>query len=148
MRVGTDESNRIILKTKQLAVMYKVGLALLGAILAGCSGLGQGDDARVGVELQGPHEYMFVEGSGEKTWFSALELENLARDYVKTNKIDFDFTDSETTIWLSTGGGRILAEVFFSPSRYGRPVLNVKIGRNGKVLEHSIGAKLCGSFLR
>ncbi len=133
---------------KLLRIMKAIVVVLSGLVLVGCSGVGAGDDGRIGVETQGPHEYMFVEGSSEKAWFSALELENLARDYVKRNEIDFDFADTEKTIWVSTSGGRILAEVFFIPSRYGKPVLNVKIGRNGKVLGHSIGAKLCGSFLR
>ena len=121
-----DNSHLIMRSDELLRIMKAIVIVLSGLVLVGCSGLGQ----------------------GEKAWFSALELENLARDYVKTNKIDFDFTDSETTIWVSTGGGRILAEVFFSPPRYGRPALNVEIGRNGKVLGHRIAAMLCGSFLR
>ena len=83
-----------------------------------------------------------------KGWYSALELENIAKNHIETNKIDFDFADTETAIWVSTSGGRILAKVYFTPLDYGEPALDVRIGRNGKVVGYDIAPMVCGSFLK
>src|ERR1043166_7505896 len=91
----------------------------------------------LGVQAKGEHEYMFVRGDGEKNWYSALEFEQIARDYAKRMKLDFKFDHAEKNIWVNTDGSKILAEVWFSTG-FSDPALNIQIGRNGKVVEHRL----------
>ena len=128
--------------------MKRAMITLLGLILAGCSTKCPTDDNRLGVQAKGPHENMFVAASGQKAWYSALEFENLARDYVRSNKIDFDFTDTQTTIWISTCCSDTLAEVWFSSSAFSRPALCVRIGRKGQVLGHTITPTACRECIK
>jgi photosystem II stability/assembly factor-like uncharacterized protein len=96
-----------------------------------------GTDYRHGVKAEGSHEYMYVSADGQKAWYSALELERIARDYAQSEKLDFDFADTEKKIWVHTDGGRVLATVWFS-SAIGKPSLCIEIGRSGKVIGHKI----------
>ena len=113
---------------------------LICLITTGCA---QQFDDRLGVQSQGSHEYMFVSGDGHKMWYSALELETLARNYVKQKSIAFDFANTEKAIWVNTGGSRTLATVSFS-SGIGKPFLDVTIDRHGKAVRHFIGIAVCG----
>jgi hypothetical protein len=106
-----------------------LGLALVGGL--------EGAESRVGVQTKGEQEYMFVGGEGKKAWYSALELEQIARAYAASQKLDFDVATAEKSVWVHTDGGKVLAEVWFS-SGAGRPSLQVQIGRKGSVLKHKI----------
>ena len=108
-------------------------MVLLFAIIS----TGPAADRRVGVQSRGEQEYMFVMGDGQKAWYSALELEQIARTYAQTQKLDFKFEGTEKSVWVHTDGGKVLAEVWFKAGG-GRPTLQVHIGRKGNVLKHKI----------
>jgi hypothetical protein len=112
-----------------LTIVIVLGLAL--------TVIGHASDSRLGVQSKGEHEYMFVGGDGQKAWYSALELERIAKAYAKSKKLAFEFEGTEKNIWVNTDGGKVLAEVWFS-SGVGRPALQIQIGRKGDVLKHKI----------
>ena len=89
------------------------------------------DVNRFGVKDKGQHEHMFISAEGAKEWYSALELEGIARRYAETKKVDFQFEGAEMNIWVKTDGGKILADVWWSHA-IGKPSLHVEIGRDGK----------------
>jgi hypothetical protein len=97
-------------------------------------------DSRVGVQSKGDQEYMFISGDGKKAWYSALELEQIARAYASSQKLEFDFASAEKSVWIHTDGGKVLAEVWFSAGAT-RPSLQIQIGRKGNVLKHKIEVK-------
>jgi hypothetical protein len=97
-------------------------------------------DIRLGVQAKGDYEYMFISGEGHKAWYSALELEQIARAYAKDKKLDFNLDTAEKNIWVHTDGGKVLAEVWFL-SGPGKPYLQILIGRKGNVLKHKIETK-------
>lgn len=106
-----------------------LGLALLSTAPAA--------DSRLGVQSKGQHEYMFISGDGKKAWYSGLELEQIARAYAKSQKLDFNFDGAEANIWVHTDGHKVLAEVWFSTGA-GRPTLQIQIGRKGNALKHKV----------
>jgi hypothetical protein len=112
-----------------LTILMILGLALTST--------GHAADSRLGAQSKGEHEYMFVGGDGQKAWYSALELERIAKAYAKSNKLAFEFEGTNKNIWVNTDGGKVLAEVWFS-SGVGRPALQIQIGRKGNVLKHKI----------
>jgi len=81
---------------------------------------GRAADKRVGVQSKAEQEYMFVMGDGQKAWYSALELEHIARTYANTQKLDFKFDSTEKSVWVHTDGGKVLAEVWFKSGGGGR----------------------------
>ena len=93
----------------------------------------QAADTRLGVKDKAAHEHMFISADGPKEWYSALELERVARDFAVSNKADFRFEGTEMNIWVKTDGGKVLADVFWS-SAVGKPGLHVEIGRDGKAI--------------
>jgi len=95
------------------------------------------------VQQKGPHEHMFVSAAGHKHWYSALELENEAKRYVKERGIQFDFDSAEMNIWVVTDGSPGLAKVSFS-SGIGKPSLIVDINRHGGAYSHFLGTSVCG----
>jgi hypothetical protein len=110
----------------------------LGAILfAGCASPKTDFTGHTGVQNQGAGEYMFVQTSGKKMGYSALELDRIARTYVMDNKVPFDLQDTARNIWVQTDGSPVIAKVFFSGGT-GRPVLQVDIDREGSVKRHLI----------
>ena len=94
-------------------------------------------DARLGVQVKGDYERMFISGDGQKAWYSALELEQIALAYAGSKKLDFNFEGTDRSVWVHTDGGKVLAEVWFH-SGAGKPALRVDIGRKGNVLKHKI----------
>jgi hypothetical protein len=87
---------------------------------------------------------VFANGIGDK-WYSASELEQIAKDYAKQKKIDFDFTKAtERSVWIYTGGSNIIASVSFS-SDFGKPAYIADIGRDGKVVTNRVGIAICGT---
>lgn len=102
------------------------------------------NDSRVGVTARDPHEYMFVAGDGYKAWYSALELEQIARRYADEHKLEFTFEGTEKMVWVKTDGGRVLANVAYS-SGVGQPILYIAIDRHGRVINHDIGTAICGT---
>jgi hypothetical protein len=110
-----------------LIIPMVLGFALLSAGIAA--------EPRLGVQVKGEHEYMFVNGDGQKQWYSALELEQIAIDYVKSKKLEFEFEGTQKNIWVHTDGGKVLAEVWFT-SPVGKPGLQILIGRKGEVIKH------------
>ena len=87
---------------------------------------------------------MFVASSGKKAGFSALEFKEIALTYARQRKLAFDFKNTECTIWIHTDGSRAIASVTFMAGM-GDPVLEVRIDKDGKVTDHSIGIAVCGS---
>jgi hypothetical protein len=110
-----------------LSTSIVLGLALLSA--------GIGSEPHLGVQAKGEHEYMFISGDGKKQWYSALELEQIAMNYVKAKKLEFSFEGTEKNIWVHTDGGKVLAEVWYT-SAAGKPGLQILIGRKGEVIKH------------
>ncbi len=127
---------------KNKAVNKKALMTLAVAVLAGCS-----SPSRVGVIAQGPHEYMYVAGDGQKAWYSALELEKTARRYADEHKLEFNFEGTEKNVWVNTDGGRVLADVYYS-SGLGEPSLSIAIDRYGRVIRHRIGMSICGNVAK
>ncbi len=107
-------------------------LAILSVLL-----MGQAATTRLGVKDKGEHEHMFISADGPKEWYSALELERIARGYVESKKADFRFEGAELNIWVNTDGGKVLADVYWSRG-IGKPSLHVEIGRNGKPIRYDI----------
>ena len=67
-------------------------------------------------------------------WYSAKELDWIARDHARRQKIDFSFSGVDTQIWVPRSRN-YLARVEYS-SGIGHPVLMVTIGWNGEVMDH------------
>jgi hypothetical protein len=84
---------------------------------------------------------VFVHGTGDK-WFSATDLEQIARGYAKQKKIDFNFELTERNVWVSTSGSNIIASVCFS-SGMGEPILKVEIDRTGKAVASHLWMAFC-----
>jgi len=77
-------------------------------------------------------------------WFSASELEQIAKDDAKQKKIDFDFTKARGSVWIHTGGSNIIAQVFFM-SGFGKPAYQADIDRSGKVATNYVSIMVCGT---
>jgi len=122
--------------------IFTLILALSAVLLSGCAS--PRHDSRVGVQAHDPGDYMFVSGAGQKSWYSALELEQAARQYADEHKIEFQFDGTEKRVWVKTDGGRILADVYYS-SGIGQPVLHIAIDRRGRVIGHDIATAVCGT---
>ena len=91
----------------------------------------------VGVQNSNPGEYMFVKGSGDKAWYSSLELEQIVRAYIDKENLEFDFQNSTKAIWVDTEGGKKLASMYFQTK--GGLFLQVDVGHKGQVLAHKFG---------
>jgi hypothetical protein len=104
-------------------------------------------DGRPGVQAQGAHEYMFVKSSGRKVGFSALEFEQIARQYAEQQRLQFQFEGTEKMIWIRTDGSPIIADVYFIAA-LGEPSLHIEIDRDGKVKGHNIQTYVCGTGSR
>ena len=48
--------------------------------------IAQAATTRIGVKDKGEHEHMFIAADGPKEWYSALELERIARAYAESKK--------------------------------------------------------------
>ena len=99
--------------------------------------IAQAATTRLGVKDKGEHEHMFIAADGPKQWYSALELERIAKGYAESKKADFQFEGTEMNIWVKTDGGKVLADVYWSKG-VGKPMLHVEIGRDGKPMRHEI----------
>jgi hypothetical protein len=73
-------------------------------------------------------------------WFDGAELDWIARDYARRQKIDFNFSRVETQIWVPRSRD-YLARVDYS-SGMGQPVLSVTIGWDGSVVDHFKGVAI------
>lgn len=80
---------------------------------------------------------VFVNGTGQK-WYSASELEQIAKDYAKQNRLQFDFEKAGRSIWVYTGGSNIIARISFA-SDFGKPMYYADIDRSGKVATNFLG---------
>jgi hypothetical protein len=100
-------------------------------------------EGHVGVQKVGPGEYMFLETTGDKLGYSAFELDEIARSYIKEKKVPFELDGTERNIWIQTDGSPTMAKVYFG-SGPAHPTLQVDIGRDGKVKRHIIHAKTGG----
>jgi hypothetical protein len=94
--------------------------------------------------VQGEEPNVYVNGAGDR-WYSATELERIARAYAKERKIQFSFEGTERSVWVNTSGSNIIASVSFS-SGMGKPSLIVDIDRSGKVATNHLGIAVCGTF--
>jgi hypothetical protein len=86
---------------------------------------------------------VYANGLGDK-WYSASELEQIAKDYAKQKKIDFDFSKAGRSVWIYTGGSNIIARVSFA-SDFGKPIYTADIDRTGKVATNYVGIMVCGT---
>ena len=73
-------------------------------------------------------------------WFSAAELDSIARRYARERRIDFKFSGAEAQIWVPRSRD-YLARVQYS-SGIGHPVLWVIIAWDGSVREHGKGTAI------
>lgn len=73
-------------------------------------------------------------------WFSAKELDSIARRYARERRIDFKFSGVEIQIWVPRSRD-YLARVQYS-SGIGHPVLWVIIAWDGSVREHGKGTAI------
>ena len=78
---------------------------------------------------QQPHVY--VNGVGDK-WYSARELEQTARHYLKERKMQFALEGAKPIVWVNTSGSNVMAAVSFA-SGVGSGIVVVDIDRHGKV---------------
>ena len=86
---------------------------------------------------------MFVSADGHKAWYSALELEQIAKDYTRQKNLAFEFEGAEKTFWVYTENiGQTLATVAFS-HEVGKPYLQVEIDRFGKPMRYRTGTNDC-----
>lgn len=69
-------------------------------------------------------------------WYTAQELDWIARDYAKQKSIDYDFSGIEALIWIPRKASH-LATVEYHKG-IGKQTLMVVIGLEGEVTEHSI----------
>jgi hypothetical protein len=99
-------------------------------------------DSRLGVLEQDPHEYMFVQGSRQKTWYSALELKKAALKYLTEEAVEYPWQGRKVIIWVNTDGRSTLATVCFEATMVEK-FLTVEIGRDGKVRRHTIALSRC-----
>lgn len=113
-----------------------ISLLILGAMLVHCQG-----DTNVVEKAIAPRDLfafvVYANGIGDK-WYSASELEQIAKDYAKQRKIDFDFTKAGRSVWIYTGGSNIIARVSFA-SDFGKPIYIADIDRSGKVATNYVG---------
>lgn len=86
---------------------------------------------------------VYANGIGDK-WYSASELEQIAKEYAKQKKIDFDFSKAGRSVWIYTGGSNIIARVSFA-SDFGKPIYTADIDRTGKVAANYVGIMVCGT---
>jgi hypothetical protein len=80
---------------------------------------------------------VLVKGTGQK-WYSATELEQIAKDYAKQKKIQFDFAHADRSVWVRTDGSNVIARVVFASS-FGKPMYYADIERQGIVVTNVIG---------
>jgi hypothetical protein len=118
-----------------------ISLLLLAAMLVRCHG-----DTNAVAKATAPKELppaVYANGIGDK-WYSASELEQIAKDYARQKKIDFDFSKAGRSVWIYTGSSNILARVSFA-SDFGKPIYTADIDRNGKVATNYVGIMVCGT---
>ena len=84
---------------------------------------------------QQPHVY--VNGAGDK-WYSARELEQIGRDYVRERKIQFSSAGTKPIVWVNTTSSNVMASVSFA-SGVGSGLFIVDIDRHGKVITNHVG---------
>lgn len=80
---------------------------------------------------------VFVNGTGHK-WYSVTELEQIAKDYAKQKKIQFDFAHAGRSVWVHTDGSNVIARVVFA-SDFGKPMYYAEVDRHGIVVTNFIG---------
>lgn len=93
---------------------------------------------RVGVMERGEHDYMYIQGDGDKEWYSALELVKIAKKYAQEQEIDYPLEDAVTNVWVYTDDRKLLAEVWFTRGS-GEPTLGIDIDRYGRIMQHRMG---------
>ena len=76
-------------------------------------------------------------------WYSAEELDWIARDYAATQHIDFNFQGTSALIWVSRKT-EYLATLEYG-HRIGEPVLIIEIGLDGRVRKHLLATAIDGS---
>lgn len=118
--------------TLRLGRIVSAGLLLVLSV--GCAS----NQPRIGVLERGEHDYMFIQGDGQKQWYSALELRKIAEQYVREKKIDYPISDAAINIWVYTDKRKPLAEVWFTQG-VGQPTLGIDIDRYGRVMRHRMG---------
>ncbi len=74
---------------------------------------------------------VYVRGAGEK-WYSARDLERVAREYVKERKMDFAL-EGKPIVWVNTSGSNVMASVSFAAG-VGSGIVVVDIDPHGKVI--------------
>jgi hypothetical protein len=83
-------------------------------------------------------------GSPRRTPLSSAELEQIAKHFVKSNKIDFVFEGTRKYVWVSTNGSRYFTHLSFS-SGLGNPCFEIDIDPRGNVISNSVGVAVCGA---
>ncbi len=121
-------------------------LMILLVLVGGCA---ERYTPKILVEGHPPRIYEYIDGDTPVTeirgWYNAQQLDEIVREYVRQNEIDFDFRGTETQFWVGRER-EYLAEASYS-SGFGSPVLSVKISWDGHVKQHDIGIAVCGTGL-
>lgn len=89
---------------------------------------------------------VFVNGIGDK-WYSACDLERIAKDDAKQKKVEFDFEQAGRSLWVYPGTSNIMAHVHFG-SGLGKPTYCAFIDRGGSVVTNYVGTAVCGTGLQ
>jgi hypothetical protein len=83
-----------------------------------------------------------IETRRANEWVSAEELDQIAREYARQQRVDFDF-DRLTPFVFVRRSGNVLAMLVYGES-IGRPTLMVEIGHDLRVIRHTRGVGRCG----
>jgi hypothetical protein len=81
--------------------------------------------------------------SGSITWYSAADLDHIARQYVRAKNIDFSFSGTQARFRVPRERDRDVMARGSCSSRMGKPVLSVEIGWDGYVRKHAIAVAVC-----
>ena len=76
-------------------------------------------------------------------WYSAEELDWIARRYVADHRVDFDLRGTSAVVWVPRRGDYLARVEYFRD--LGKPVLSVYIGFGGQVLRHDIAIAVAQS---
>lgn len=87
------------------------------------------------------HEVDAPDVTGSITWYSAADLDRIARHYVRANNIDFSFAGTAAQFWVARDRQYMVRGTY--SSGIGKPILHLEIGWDGYVTKHSVGIAVC-----
>jgi hypothetical protein len=79
-----------------------------------------------------------------EAWYSAKELERVAKDYARQKQIQFTFEGTTKHVSFRRVGTNTVATIDFF-SGFGQPCFTADIDQGGQVLTNSLGISICGT---